>query len=592
MKKNRMKRIIVLLALCAFSVNAQISDYERGKIESLLYNDAVKIDSAIFDGNTFNENISVDAGYSYMIGFINGINDAVHAINGMTAPARKSEAANRFISDVREKIAYSEAMRKAFPGFEKAKKMAVVEKHVKPSTTEKQIDAESKTTESANVQQDLVAVKQHLEELTRLVATGGFDGKAFDSSISLPDAQLFQQRFVKAANLTANAYNALPTDTQRTNTAQSLLEQVKLRLDQARRLTGALANHRAMLQRKLAEDTNKRQALEKQRRAAQARERAIQKALAEQQALARIEEVANRRAEVLPICEAFSSEVMTRRNTRAIRSFMENPDAIKSDYRAVSSFLARAADVAASCAKTEFADMLEVGCSDLPHEDPAAWCKVADNAAEDIRGYIVREQPNWEMIAEARYISADKLMQNDGWVPIEQPTTLAQVLSFDRMMYMNTPDFGPDRQRELFGTLGISEVDFPYREAAQTYIDEMAEAIGEGANDWPSVPRADSTHDTEYGPALAAEQLQRQWHTDVEFSDAWLGRSSWQIHRNELGVVLRRTLPGYVMYKLPNDRYCQLRSFTLTEQHTGGGSFQVAHGVRFGYVRFQDCGRP
>ncbi len=78
-------------------------------------------------------------------------------------------------------------------------------------------------------------------------------------------------------------------------------------------------------------------------------------------------------------------------------------------------------------------------------------------------------------------------------------------------------------------------------------------------------------------------------HSEAHVYATYLSRASWKIHRNSLGVILRRTLPGYVLFKLPADPFCQLRSYTLTESYAGGGTYQKAAGVRFGYIRFQAC---
>lgn len=71
--------------------------------------------------------------------------------------------------------------------------------------------------------------------------------------------------------------------------------------------------------------------------------------------------------------------------------------------------------------------------------------------------------------------------------------------------------------------------------------------------------------------------------------ESWFGRGTWRIHRNALGVPDRRSAKGYVLFKLPEDPFCQLRSFTLVQQNIGGDSYQQAKGVRPGYVRFQSC---
>ena len=76
---------------------------------------------------------------------------------------------------------------------------------------------------------------------------------------------------------------------------------------------------------------------------------------------------------------------------------------------------------------------------------------------------------------------------------------------------------------------------------------------------------------------------------------AYITRGEWQIIKNALGIPLRRTQPGYVVYKAkankgPLDgKWCRGRSFTYKEQWDGR-RYQPSEEVsELGYVRFEKC---
>jgi hypothetical protein len=288
-------------------------------------------------------------------------------------------------------------------------------------------------------------------------------------------------------------------------------------------------------------------------------------------------------------CKTFEDDVMSRRNIRRMTLLLNDPTAENLQLESMSKLLKTTDRIATKCAEPQYADIANSHCSDNPIEDARAWCDIATDAKRIFRERITRPQPNWEIIAEERYDNEDELDSRDGWVSIEGPTTLAQALSFDRMMYVNLADFPPSKQKKLFERLEITATDFDHYEDTLELIEELQESIEDGAEDWPELPRAQADAEADYGPPLAARLITEQWHSDAQFIDSWYGRGSWKIHKNNLGVIQRRTLPGYIMFKLVEDPYCQVRSFTLTEPYSGSATFQQAKGVRFGYVRFQDC---
>lgn len=694
---SRSWRMIALVTLLfsALPAGAQMSDYERDKLQQVLNAPEVVENQAIFNGTEFNPDADLDTAYQFMNAYVKGVNKVVSAVNGMSAPARSSDEGKALIEEVKEKIAYSKAMTNQFRRFEKAKKTqaaaeaaaqadksAATDESTNNTTAETSAGVgttntdsstnEDTVTDSALEESARISIQVHLNKLNELMSEGIFDGEAFAANVSLEAANDFKQSFFSASNAAVSAYNSLSGEAQRSDAGRNLLTEIQQRQNQARRLNGALSNLQVDIQRAESEQRRARQAQAEAARnamkpqcdamrqvvvtpnstvsqivfavstAARASgwEQAHQSPLFGQLSPSMAQTLDNiavscanpQFAEVMqsgefcevrpntdPVawcrvasayveskraaaqaeaaklaaipaaCKTFEDDVMSRRNVRRMTLLLNDPTAENLQLESMSKLLKTTDRIAAKCAEPQYADIANSHCSDNPIEDARAWCDIAADAKRIFRERITRPQPNWEIIAEERYDNEDELDSRDGWVSIEGPTTLAQALSFDRMMYVNLADFPPSKQRKLFEQLDISATDFDHYEDTLELIEELQESIEDGAEDWPELPRAQADAHADYGLPLAARLITEQWHNDAEITDSWYGRGSWKIHKNNLGVIQRRTLPGYVMFKLAEDPYCQVRSFTLTEPYSGSATFQQAKGVRFGYVRFEDC---
>jgi hypothetical protein len=65
--------------------------------------------------------------------------------------------------------------------------------------------------------------------------------------------------------------------------------------------------------------------------------------------------------------------------------------------------------------------------------------------------------------------------------------------------------------------------------------------------------------------------------------------AAFSIRKNALGVPLDRNRDGFLLYKMPNEKYCRQQSFSYTETYSGGGTYQKPDGVRLNYIRYQPC---
>lgn len=70
---------------------------------------------------------------------------------------------------------------------------------------------------------------------------------------------------------------------------------------------------------------------------------------------------------------------------------------------------------------------------------------------------------------------------------------------------------------------------------------------------------------------------------------AYITRASWQVIKNALGVPLRRTKPGYVVYREKGAKWCIGRSFTYAEEYIGR-SFKPSREIsELGFIRHEKC---
>ncbi len=72
---------------------------------------------------------------------------------------------------------------------------------------------------------------------------------------------------------------------------------------------------------------------------------------------------------------------------------------------------------------------------------------------------------------------------------------------------------------------------------------------------------------------------------------AYLTRAEWRIHKNPLGIPIRRTRPGYVVYKEKKNKrkWCTGRTFTYAEEYVGRRYKKARTVKEFGYIRYEKC---
>lgn len=58
-----------------------------------------------------------------------------------------------------------------------------------------------------------------------------------------------------------------------------------------------------------------------------------------------------------------------------------------------------------------------------------------------------------------------------------------------------------------------------------------------------------------------------------------MDRNSWQIVKNNIGIPLRRNKTGWVLYKLPGEKWARLSTFFYNESYAGGGRYSSSAGA-------------
>lgn len=287
-------------------------------------------------------------------------------------------------------------------------------------------------------------------------------------------------------------------------------------------------------------------------------------------------------------CQDFQDRAMTAQHrepmTRLILQALEGNQGIGS-AEMIQQHAEVAQAVNAVCAGTDLAAMEAKPCWYVLRRaahDPVQWCRTAADGPALIRATVLNHARQViGSVGSSTIQSVDEFRQSEGWLTFEGP------VEFDRRFQLDTSGNAAVMQNlsKLLASAGIENAEQALWGDQKDRLEALKQAVLETAPGWP-MPQSQTDS---YATALAEKQV-RSMHPQAKIHRALISRASYKIHTNALGVPDRRTLPGYVLFELPGEPFCQLRRFTLTEQYAGGGTYQPASGVRFGYVRFQSCG--
>ncbi|MCB9556305.1 MAG: hypothetical protein H6707_09405 [Deltaproteobacteria bacterium] len=214
---------------------------------------------------------------------------------------------------------------------------------------------------------------------------------------------------------------------------------------------------------------------------------------------------------------------------------------------------------------------------------PVHWC----NAAKQHRQLLVRAIQNFIGTDDSRRarvaVDPEKLARNEGWLAEDG------VVTWKKYFFVTKEDLAASQNKytALFaaagGADGPGDDVFAERKAAKAKLRAAVEELAPKLE----TPAAGPSH---YGVALATKMI-RRWHPGAKIIKAFGAKSAvaWNIHKNAIGVPKYRDKFGYVLYRVPGEKWCQLRKFYISEDYSGGGRFQRAQTARSSSVRFQNC---
>ncbi len=218
---------------------------------------------------------------------------------------------------------------------------------------------------------------------------------------------------------------------------------------------------------------------------------------------------------------------------------------------------------------------------DLRRNSPKHWCDAAAQRDSLLRQAAINHAAKLNERADSQGVGPDDLQRREGWLTSEQFITYLDVTTV-------TPEQKKARLAKLGPVLeaaGVTDIaalpiwaaDEARKAAFKVRLDQLAPT-------WDLPANAGS----DYSVALAKKIIKKA-HPKAKGLTAWLSRATWHIDKNAAGIPTQRTKPGYALFQLPGEPWCQLWSYTLSEGYAGGGKYQKAQGVNLHSVRWQRC---
>ncbi|WP_025900132.1 hypothetical protein [Sneathiella glossodoripedis] len=433
-----------------------------------------------------------------------------------------------------------------------------------------------------------------------------FDGKNFGPTINRAAAQQHLNTYIRSLNSAIATFNSLSNDAKGSAQGQELLKILQDGQLTSKKMRSALSRTPEQITPS-ASDTQTATTggstssgmsdYEKEQLAKDAASKAAKEKAREKLAAQRAEQAARQqkqreekaaKAEHAKICNEFKSAAMTPKNRNAMLNMMlqvEQGNIALTSPEQIEETRLVAENVQSVCAGTDMQALTARKCyytGSTFEQDPVKWCEAAEQGQTLVKAMAMNGAKRMVGSLGSSLIQSPKEFRDrNGFLTFEGPVTYQGSLTFSADKLSN--------QRETVEKLLVASGE-PDPEKVwdeqKVRLETLKAAVDETAEDWKLPPNVDS----DYSSDLAAKLIERMHDDDdVEIIDAWLSRGSWKIHRNALGVILRRSRPGYVLFKLDDDPYCQLKSYTQTEQYVGGGNYQKTDTIRFGYVRFQSC---
>ena len=398
-----------------------------------------------------------------------------------------------------------------------------------------------------------------------------FDGENINKEIPFPQFNNYYTRFLKRYKNAVNYWNRLSAKDR----ADPKMAAVKTKLDEATKWKEGIAKVYP-------------QALEEYNIAAKQQKAG---------ATAAAKQAATNKKAIDDKCRLFKREVMTVERMYSMMGLLGRAGHLSGGSPGTPQQIKeRAEAVTKACSQPKFADVGVGGCQwlkippDRAQWNPEEWCAVAPKWREILRAQvdarIAKDLETWnhrpllalQLKGEQSLRFFSKAVPNEsGWRDIHSWKDLYFPDDWKKKY--------PEKFQQLYDELELNEK-VPTSLFAPVYkaFEDLRQDAKTKNGQW-DLPK-DAGKD--YSVDLAKTQ-HANFTAKGKFIKAWLSRDSWRIHKNALGVPLRRTKPGFVYYSVDGQSLCQITAYTLTEPHLGGGKYEKATKVTWGYTRLQGC---
>jgi hypothetical protein len=236
------------------------------------------------------------------------------------------------------------------------------------------------------------------------------------------------------------------------------------------------------------------------------------------------------------------------------------------------------------CSKPELSD-IEHACLSLdPVNRPieADYCKVPNHEVEILqqgaKNYAVKLMG---MTGASKPFDSADFKKKEGWVSLEGAVTWDSLSKSEK-----TSELLLKRVKPVFEAVGLNGADdIDALQKQNTKNAQMEDAIRQSAADWKTPGESCNGE-----PCKLAKRTIQKYYPNGDVVEVRQKQENWVIVEKEIQKIPDyRYRSGWVLVRVPGDPFCQLRSWTVEEKYSGGGSYQAQDDARIGYVRWQNC---
>lgn len=214
-------------------------------------------------------------------------------------------------------------------------------------------------------------------------------------------------------------------------------------------------------------------------------------------------------------------------------------------------------------------------------KDPNAWCQVVARGNELLVAEL-DEYVGIEGDEKHARVGGGGLERGEGWMSDD---LLKKTWTTAFTVNQNAKAAGAARVKTLYAAVGVKDADTSKltakREEGLAALKKEVERL---APTWER-PRPGVGH---YGVDLAKARVTSVFKGATVVA-AGGDSGQWNVHRNVLNVPEYRDRFGWVLFQVPGEPYCQLRTFYISEDYAGGGMYTKDTSPSFSRLRFQGC---